>query len=353
MERLLILEDGSVYRGQGFGCDNFRIGELVFNTSMTGYQEILTDNAYCGQIVMMTYPLIGNYGINRDDYESIDSSIFGFVCKDYCDTPSNWRSKETLDSFLKRENIPGIYDVDTRAIARKIRDNGVMKAVLANSDADVDALVNLLKSTPLDTNQVARVSTAKVFPIPNHGKKVVVVDFGARLSTLRDLSNLGLDLIVVPYDASYETIMGFHPDGVVLSSGPGDPNSLYQHVGLIRQLLGKTVLFGIGLGAQLIALACGGKVEKMRFGHHGANVPVTDIATNKVLITQQNHIFAIDSESIETTDLVMTHRSLNDQSCEGIQHRYHPCFGVQFYPELNQGYYEKFVEMIMKGDIHA
>ena len=181
MERLLILEDGSCYRGTAFGSDNFQIGELVFNTSMTGYQEILTDNSYCGQIVMMTYPLIGNYGVNRDDNESIVPAVFGFVVKDYCDEPNNWRSQETLDTYLKRENIPGIYGIDTRAITRKLRDKGTMRATLANADADVDAIVKTLQETDYLHDQVKRVSSQKIFPIPNRGKKVVLMDFGAKL----------------------------------------------------------------------------------------------------------------------------------------------------------------------------
>lgn len=354
MERLLVLEDGSVYRGQAFGSDNFQVGELVFNTSMTGYQEILTDNAYCGQIVMMTYPLIGNYGINRDDYESINSSIFGFVVKDYCDQPSNWRSKETLDSFLKRENIPGIYDIDTRAITRKLRDNGVMKAMLCNADANIDEVVETLKNAQEIHDQVKNVSTAKIFPIPNdHGKKVVVVDFGAKLSTLRELSKLGLDLVVVPYDTSIETIMGFHPDGVILSSGPGNPEDMETQVQMVKELIGKTVVFGMGLGYQLIALACGAKITKMGFGHHGANIPVTDLKTNEVKITNQNHGYAVDIESLENTELSMTYQALNDKSCEGISHDKYACFGVQFYPQPNQGLYEQLIEMIEKGDHNA
>lgn len=353
MERLLVLEDGSVYRGQAFGSDNFKIGELVFNTSMTGYQETLTDNAYCGQIVMMTYPLIGNYGINRDDHESIDSSVFGFVVKDYCDEPSNWRSKETLDSFLKRKNIAGIYDVDTRAITRKLRDNGTMKATLCNVDADVDAVVESLKEAINLHDQVERVSSTKIFPMPNSGKKVVVVDFGAKLSTLRELSNRGCDLIVVPHDASVETIMGFHPDGVLLSSGPGDPRDLGDQIDMVKELVGKTVVFGIGLGEQLLALACGARVVKMTFGHHGSNIPVVELETGEVKITNQNHGYAVDIESLKNTKLTMTYQALNDKSLEGFKHNDYPCFGVQFYPESNQGLFTQFIEMMEKGDHNA
>ena len=191
MERLLILEDGSVYRGQGFGSDELKTGELVFNTSMTGYQEILTDNSYCGQIVMMTYPLIGNYGINRDDYESIEPAVFGFVTRDLCQSPNNWRSQETLDDFLKAHNIPGIYDVDTRAITRKLRNKGTMRAMMANPDTDIEAAVKQLQETDYLHDQVARVSSSKIFPIPNRGHKVVLMDFGAKLGIVRELSRRG------------------------------------------------------------------------------------------------------------------------------------------------------------------
>ena len=353
MERLLVLEDGSVYRGHAFGSDEFRIGELVFNTSMTGYQEILTDNAYCGQIVLMTYPLIGNYGINRDDYESIDPAVFGFVVKDYCEQPSNWRSQETLDNFLKREHIPGIYGVDTRAITRKLRDKGSMKAMLCNADADIDQIVESLKNEELMKHPVAQVSTKKIFPMPNRGKKVVVVDFGVTMSTLRDLSKCGLDLIVVGHDASVETIMSFHPDGVCLSSGPGNPNQLQNQVEIVRELMKQTVVFGIGLGYELIALASGATVSKMGFGHHGSNIPVTEVATNKVKITRQNHGYTVDQDSLEAACLEMTYQALNDKSCEGIVHKEYPAFGIQFYPQAGDGLYEKFVDMIEKGDHNA
>lgn len=244
MERLLILEDGSCYRGTAFGSDNFQIGELVFNTSMTGYQEILTDNSYCGQIVMMTYPLIGNYGVNRDDNESIVPAVFGFVVKDYCDEPNNWRSQETLDTYLKRENIPGIYGIDTRAITRKLRDKGTMRATLANVDADVDAIVKMLQETDYLHDQVKRVSSQKIFPIPNRGKKVVLMDFGAKLGIVRELSKRGCDLIVVPYDTPADVIMGFHPDGVMLSNGPGNPEDVQVAIDTIQKLIPQTVEIG-------------------------------------------------------------------------------------------------------------
>ena len=359
MERLLILEDGSVYRGQGFGSDDLKTGELVFNTSMTGYQEILTDNSYCGQIVMMTYPLIGNYGINRDDYESIEPAVFGFVTRDLCQSPNNWRSQETLDDFLKAHNIPGIYDVDTRAITRKLRNKGTMRAMLANPDTDIEAAVRQLQETDYLHDQVARVSSSKIFPIPNRGHKVVLMDFGAKLGIVRELSRRGCALIVVPWDTDAQTILSYHPDGVMLSNGPGDPEDVPQAIETIRQLMGKTVIFGICLGHQLISLACGAKTYKLKFGHRGANHPVVDLETGKVDITSQNHGFAVDIDSLADTELELTHKALNDGSCEGVRHKELPVFSVQFHPEASAGpedtayLFDKFVAMMDKEGRHA
>ena len=359
MERLLILEDGSVYRGQGFGSDELKTGELVFNTSMTGYQEILTDNSYCGQIVMMTYPLIGNYGINRDDYESIEPAVFGFVARDLCQSPNNWRSQETLDDFLKAHNIPGIYDVDTRAITRKLRNKGTMRAMMANPDTDIEAAVKQLQETDYLHDQVARVSSSKIFPIPNRGHKVVLMDFGAKLGIVRELSRRGCDLIVVPWDTDAQTILSYHPDGVMLSNGPGDPEDVPQAIETIRQLMGKTVIFGICLGHQLISLACGAKTYKLKFGHRGANHPVVDLETGKVDITSQNHGFAVDIDSLADTELELTHKALNDGSCEGVRHKELPVFSVQFHPEASAGpedtayLFDKFVAMMDKEGRHA
>lgn len=359
MERLLILEDGSVYRGQGFGSDDLKTGELVFNTSMTGYQEILTDNSYCGQIVMMTYPLIGNYGINRDDYESIEPAVFGFVTRDLCQSPNNWRSQETLDDFLKAHNIPGIYDVDTRAITRKLRNKGTMRAMMATPDTDIEAAVKQLQETDYLHDQVARVSSSKIFPIPNRGHKVVLMDFGAKLGIVRELSRRGCDLIVVPWDTDAQTILSYHPDGVMLSNGPGDPEDVPQAIETIRQLMGKTVIFGICLGHQLISLACGAKTYKLKFGHRGANHPVVDLETGKVDITSQNHGFAVDIDSLADTELELTHKALNDGSCEGVRHKELPVFSVQFHPEASAGpedtayLFDKFVAMMDKEGRHA
>lgn len=337
MERLLVLEDGTLYRGRAFGSSNFQIGELVFNTSMTGYQEIITDNSYCGQIITMTYPLIGNYGINSDDNESLSPALFGLVVRDYCDQPSNWRSQESLDSYLKKNSVPGIYGIDTRQLTLKIRQGGTMKAVMANPDADTDQIIADLHQADFLHDQVRRVSTSKPFPVPNRGHKVVLMDFGEKLGIIRELSRRNCDLIVVPWNTPAEQILDYHPDGVMLSNGPGDPTDIPEAMETVKGLMGKTALFGICLGHQLICLACGATTFKLKFGHRGANHPIKNLATGRVEITTQNHGFAVDSASLEGTPLELTHQSLNDGACEGVRHRSLPVFSVQYHPEANGG----------------
>ncbi len=358
MKRYLILEDGSVFEGEGFGSTTYKMGEIVFNTSMTGYQEVLTDPSYCGQIVMMTYPLIGNYGINRDDYESMESSLFGFVMRDTCEHPSNFRAKETLDAYLKQCDIPGMYGVDTRALTLKLREVGTMKAIFADSNEDVDAIVEGLRATDYMHDQVKQVSTTRIYPIPNRGKKVVLMDFGAKLGIVRELSKRGCDLIVVPYDTPAEKILDYQPDGVMLSNGPGDPVDVQVAIDTIRQLIGKTTIFGICLGHQLISLACGAKTYKLKFGHRGSNHPVKNLATGKVEITSQNHSYAVDVDSLKNTELEMSHQALNDQSCEGVRHTKYPVFSVQYHPEAcagpqdSQYLFDQFITM-MEEQQHA
>ncbi len=359
MKRYLVLEDGSFYEGEGFGYNEYKIGELVFNTSMTGYQEILTDNSYCGQIVMMTYPLIGNYGINRDDNESVVPSVFGFVIKDYCDIPSNFRCEESLDAYLKRIKVPGIYDIDTREITKKIRSIGTLKASFCDNKEEIEALVKKLKDADFLHNQVEMVSTKNMYPIPGRGKKIVVMDFGIKLSILRELSKRDCELIVVPYNTSAKEILDLHPDAVFLSNGPGDPSDLNDVIETIKELIPNTVIFGICLGCQLIGLACGAKTYKLKFGHRGGNHPVVNMATGKVEITSQNHGFAIDIDSLKDTDLSMNYFALNDKSCEGVRHNKYPVFAVQFHPEANAGprdcnyLFDEFIALIKKENKHA
>lgn len=337
MERLLVLEDGTIYRGFAFGSDIFRIGELVFNTSMTGYQEIITDNSYCGQIITMTYPLIGNYGINGDDNESLDPALFGLAVRDYCPEPNNWRSRETLDQYLKQKGIPGIYGIDTRALTLKIREAGTMKAAMAAADADTDTLVSQLRSADYLHDQVKRVSTARPFPVPNRGHKVVLMDFGEKLGIIRELSKRNCDLIVVPWNTDAEQIMEYRPDGVMLSNGPGDPADIPEAIDTVRRLLGQVSIFGICLGHQLISLACGARTFKLKFGHRGSNHPVKNLSTGRVEITAQNHGYSVDIGSLAGTGLEVTHESLNDKTCEGVRHQEFPVFSVQYHPEASSG----------------
>lgn len=353
-KRILVLEDGSVYHGTAFGSDRYQVGELVFNTGMSGYQEVLSDLSYCGQIVMMTYPLIGNYGINRDDFESLDPAVFGFVVKECCEKPSNFRGDLTLDEFLCLKDIPGIAGVDTRAITRKIRTSGTMRAIMADEGADVEEVVKQLKASAFLHDQVQRVSTQKPFPIPSRGKKVVLMDFGAKHGIIRELSKRNCDLIVVPYNTSAKAILALHPDGVMLSNGPGDPKDMVEAIETIKQLIGNVPIFGICLGHQLIALASNANTIKLKFGHRGCNHPVINLATNKIEITSQNHGYAVEAESLVDTDLVMTHQALNDKSVEGVKHKTYPVFSVQYHPEAAPGpedsnyLFDQFMDIMTK-----
>ena len=354
MKRLLILEDGSVYEGEGFGSSRYQMGELVFNTGMSGYQEVLSDLSYCGQIVMMTYPMIGNYGINCDDFESLDPAVFGFVVRECCEAPSNFRSDYTLDEFLKQKDIPGISGVDTRAITRKLRNSGTMRAIMADEGADVEAIVAMLCSSELMHDQVARVSTKNAFPIPNRGKRVVLIDFGAKNGIIRELSRRNCDLTVVPYDTSAKKILAMKPDGVMLSNGPGDPKDVPVAIETIRELMGQVVIFGICLGHQLISLASGANTVKLKFGHRGCNHPVMNLANGKVEMTSQNHGYAVEEASLKDTDLVVTHQALNDKSVEGVRHSKYPIFSVQYHPEASPGpedsnyLFDQFMELMEK-----
>jgi len=352
----LALANGHVYSGQAFGADGEVDGEVVFNTSMTGYQEILTDPSYNGQIVTMTYPLIGNYGISPEDVESRGLFLRGFIVRELCDTPSNFRSRESLDSFLRRNNIIGIQGLDTRAIVRQIRTLGAMKGVLSTTDLDDDSLRRKVAVAP---GLVGRDLVQEVMPsgpsswdtpltelgrpadfrsgleIPD-GPHVVAIDFGMKWNITRYLRDLGCRVTVVPGNTSAAEILALDPDGVFLSNGPGDPEPLTYAIETIRNLIGKKPIFGICLGLQLLGLAFGGKTYKLRFGHRGANQPVLNKRTGRVEITSQNHGFAVDISSLPD-DIEVTHINLNDQTVEGIRHRSLPVFGVQYHPEAAAG----------------
>ncbi|MBZ5200287.1 glutamine-hydrolyzing carbamoyl-phosphate synthase small subunit [Planomicrobium chinense] len=339
MKRYLILEDGTVFEGTAFGSDNASVGEVVFNTSMTGYQEILSDPSYCGQIVTMTYPLIGNYGINSDDFESIEPAVKGMVVREMAEFPSNFRCNATLDELFRMKNIPGIAEIDTRKLTRLIRSKGSIKGVLtaAGEQVNVAEVVAKLEGTELPHNQVAQVSTARPYPSPGRGKRVVLIDYGMKHGILRELNKRDCDVIVVPYNTTAQEILAWGPDGIMLSNGPGDPKDVEECVDVVRELLGQVPLFGICLGHQLFARACGAGTFKLKFGHRGGNHPVKDLTTGRVEITSQNHGYAVDEETLKGTRLKVTHRAINDGTNEGLAHLDYPAFTVQYHPESSPG----------------
>lgn len=356
MERLLILEDGTVFKGKAFGANNNVFGEIVFTTSMTGYQETITDQSFNGQIITFTYPMVGNYGVNRDDYESIAPTCKGVVVKEHARVASNWRSQMTLDEFLKRKGIPGISGVDTRALTRKIRQVGTMKASIVDVGDSFEHAFDQLKATVLATNQVQQVSTSKPYPSPGTGKNVAVIDFGLKHSILRELSKRNCNLTVLPYNTDAKTILSLAPDGVMLTNGPGNPKDVPEAIEMIREIQGKIPIFGICLGHQLFALANGADTYKMKFGHRGLNHPVREIATGRIDFTSQNHGYAVDEKTVDPDQLLITHVEVNDGTVEGIRHRHYPAFSVQFHPDAAPGphdalhLFDEFMEMMDAGE---
>lgn len=352
MKRKLILETGEVFHGTGFGCLDDTQGEVVFNTGMTGYQELLSDLSYCGQIVCMTYPMIGNYGVNRDDFESIEPAMKGLIVRELCDLPSNFRAHQGLAELLEQKKLAGITGVDTRRLTRILRDRGTVRGRIVSYDEDEATVIAELREETLETNHVPSVSTKNFYAAPGRGFKVVLVDFGSKLGIVRELSKRDCDITVVSQDITAEKILQMQPDGIMLSNGPGDPADVIHAQEMIQKLLGKAPIFGICLGHQLIALACGAKTYKLKFGHRGNNHPVLDLKTNKVSITSQNHGYAVDAKSLENTELEETHIALNDRTNEGIRHKVHPCFAVQYHPEASPGpedanyLFDEFIQMM-------
>jgi carbamoyl-phosphate synthase small subunit len=340
---LLVLEDGRAFRGASFGAAGETFGEMVFNTSMTGYQEILTDPSYAGQIVCMTYPLIGNYGVNEEDVESRRPWVEGFVVREASRIASNWRSTETLDSYLKRNNIVGLEHIDTRALVRHIRDKGAMRAVISSADMDEKSLLEKVLASPEMKNRelasAVTVSEDYGYPAGGDGEKyhVVCYDFGVKTNSLREFSRFGCRLTVVPAETPASEVIALKPDGIFLSNGPGDPAAMQQVVAEIKQLTETgTPVFGICLGHQLIGEAFGGDTYKLKFGHRGGNQPIKDLTTGRVEITAHNHGFAVDPDSLPA-DVEVTHINLNDNTVAGLRHKTLPVFSVQYHPESAPG----------------
>lgn len=339
---LLVLSNGKFFRGTVFGSAGETIGEVCFNTSMTGYQEILTDPSYCGQIVTMTYPHIGNYGVNPEDMESDRIQVAGFVVREGSDIPSNFRATQSLPEFLREREIVGIQGIDTRALTRLIRDEGAMNGIISAIDLDPESLLKKVRQAPSMTGQdLARVVTRQSWEIwkANHDAasfKVVAVDFGIKYNILRQLADHGCETTIVPAQTSAEDILALNPDGIFLSNGPGDPAAVSYAIETVRHLLGKKPVFGICLGHQILALARGAKTYKLKFGHRGGNHPVKHLATGKIEITSQNHGFAVDVDSLPNT-IEPTHWNLNDQTLEGFRCTDLPAFSVQYHPEASPG----------------
>ncbi|PTH02430.1 carbamoyl phosphate synthase small subunit [Staphylococcus chromogenes] len=353
-KRYLVLEDGTYYTGFKLGADTLTQGEIVFNTAMTGYQETLSDPSYTGQIITFTYPLIGNYGINRDDFESLIPTLKGVVVKEACQAPSNFRAQKTLNDVLKEFDIPGISGVDTRSITKKIREHGVLKAAFVDNETEIETTIQNLKTIEFPRNEVPTVSTKTPYVSTGFDLRVVLVDFGKKQNIVRELNARGCEVTVVPYDTTAEEIIKMSPDGVMLSNGPGDPADVQVAVDMIKGIIGKIPFFGICLGHQLFALSQGATSFKMKFGHRGANHPVKDLSTGKIALTSQNHGYAIDADSLKETDLEVTHIALNDGTIEGLRHKFEPAFSVQYHPEAFPGptdsnyLFDQFIELMLE-----
>ncbi|MBF0253194.1 MAG: glutamine-hydrolyzing carbamoyl-phosphate synthase small subunit [Candidatus Omnitrophica bacterium] len=356
MKAKLVLEDGRIFNGFSFGALGETTGEVVFNTALAGYQEILTDPSYKGQIVTMTYPLIGNYGVNAGDIETASGvPCEGLIIRELSPVASNFRSEQTLDEYLKQNNIVGIEDVDTRALTKHIRIKGAMNAVISTIDLDDASLIKKVKNLPniVGADTVKDVTCSKVYEYcGGKGFHVAVIDCGIKLNILRHLKNRGCKITVFPANSSSKDILAVNPDGIFLSNGPGDPEGApYVHK-TVSELLGKKPIFGICLGHQMLGLALGGKTYKLKFGHHGGNHPVKDLATNKVSITSQNHNFCVDIDSVKNKGVEMTHINLNDQTAEGMESKKLNFFSIQFHPEAAPGpndavyLFDKFIEMM-------
>ncbi|MCX5871827.1 MAG: glutamine-hydrolyzing carbamoyl-phosphate synthase small subunit [Deltaproteobacteria bacterium] len=367
MKATLVLADGESFVGTAIGATGEKVGEVVFNTAITGYQEILTDPSYRGQIVTMTYPHIGNTGVNFEDNESVRPFLAGFIVKEHCASPSNWRQSEDLEDFLKRFNIIGIQGIDTRRLTRNLRETGAKKGIISTEDHDSGSLLGKVRDYPdiegLDL--VREVTCEKPYdwtegtwrwnsrPVSSPNKfKVAALDYGIKQNILRLLVDTGAHVRVFPAFATAEEILAYSPDGIFLSNGPGDPESVPYVVETVQNLIGKKPILGICLGHQILGLALGGRTFKLAFGHHGANHPVRRLDTGQVEITSQNHNFAVDPATV-ASECVVSHINLNDQTNEGMVHKKYPLFSIQYHPEASPGphdsryLFERFRKMIM------
>lgn len=338
-DRKIVLEDGSEYYGYAFGSRIDRVCEIVFNTSMVGYQEIVSDLSYTDQMVVMTYPLIGNYGITDDDYESKTLNIGGLIVYDYNDMPSNFRYTKTLSELLEENGVPGISGIDTRKLTRSIRDLGSRRALITSPDTPVKKAIEIINSTPVTHDAVSRVSCKKRWysRTSNPQFNVVAIDCGVKLSIIRTLNRFGCNVSVVPFDTTAEEIEFMKPDGIFISNGPGDPKDATPVIETVKKLKGKYPIFGIGLGHQIISLAYGAETYKLKFGHRGSNHPVENLTTNKIEVVSQNHSYAVCPESVEGTELEVTHLNVLDKTVEGVRCEKDSVFSVQYYPDGSQG----------------
>ena len=356
-DRKIILENGEEYYGYGFGENTQRVCEIVFNTSMVGYQEIVSDPSYTYQMVVMTYPLIGNYGVADDDFETKIPTIGGLIVREYNDNPSNFRYTKTLSEILEENHIPGIYGVDTRKITRSIRDLGSRRVLITSAKTSLEEGLEIIKNTPVPHDAVEKVSCQKRWysRTSNHKFNVVAIDCGIKLNIIRSLNAHSCNVTVVPFNTSAKDILAMNPDGIFLSNGPGDPEDVTTVINLVKELIGKKPIFGICLGHQMISLAYGAKTYKLKFGHRGGNHPVKNLENGKIEITSQNHSYAVDYDSLKNTKLTPTHINILDNTVEGVECKEDKVFSVQYHPESAPGpqdsiyLFKKFIK-IMEED---